>query len=238
MVKALISLILWPLAYLTFGICIIIYLILLVFIPGPRLHPVARGVSWLLMLTAGQWLRVRGKAPPKNKQPYLYLFNHESMFDAFMLVSAIPHYITAVGANKQFSWPVWGHLVKRYGIIPIKRSKLKSAIHSLVLAEDAIHKGVSFIISPEGTRSLTGTIGPFKKGAFHVAKNSGITLVPVGIIGAFEAKRKFDWRLKPGILTVHFGDPITVDEYKDLSVEDLRNLTRKQIVKLVEQYKG
>lgn len=237
MVKTLASLIFWPLAYLVFGICIIIYLTLLIFIPGPRLHPVARVAAWILMLASGQWLRVRGNAPSKNAQPYLYLFNHESMFDAFMLVSAIPHYITAVGANKQFSWPVWGYLVKRYGAIPIKRRRLKSAIGSLSLAEEAIRKGTSFIIAPEGTRTLTGEMNPFKKGPFHVAKNTGVTIVPVGIIGAFEAKRKFDWRLKPGVLTVHIGAPILAEEFKDMSVEELRDETRKRIVNLVEKYK-
>jgi len=177
---------------------------------------------------------VRGTPPPKKGQPYLYLFNHQSLFDSFMLAAAIPHYITAVGANKQFSWPVWGYLVRRYGVIPIKRRKLKAAIHSLHLAEEAVQKGTSFIISPEGTRTLTGEMGQFKKGAFHVAKNTGITIVPVGIQGAFDAKNKNDWRLTPGILTLHFGELIKKEEYNNMTVEQLRDFTRNKISELIQ----
>lgn len=186
-----------------------------------------------MMLCGGQRLKVKGTAPPKSGEPYIYLFNHESMFDHFMLVAAVNHYISAVGKASQFSWPIWGFLVKRYGAIPIQRSNLPNAIQSLNLAEKAIRKGISFIISPEGTRTLSGEMSPFKKGPFHVAKNTGVTIVPTGILGAFSAKKKFDWRLHPGTLTVHFGDPIYSDDYKNMSVEDLRELVRKKIKLLI-----
>lgn len=186
-----------------------------------------------MMLCGGQRLKVKGLAPPKSGEPYLYLFNHESMFDHFMLAGAVNHYISAVGKASQFSWPIWGYLVKRYGAIPIQRSNLSNAIQSLNLAEEAIKKGVSFIISPEGTRTLSGEMSPFKKGPFHVAKNTGVTIVPTGILGAFGAKKKYDWRLHPGTLIVHFGDPIYSDEYINMTVEDLREVVRNKIKQLI-----
>ena len=235
MFRTLISLILWPLTFIVFTFVVGGgYLFLLLFIHPEKLHPFARIICRILLTTGGQWLSVRGTPPPKIGQPYLYLFNHQSLFDSFMLAAAIPHYITAVGANKQFSWPVWGYLVRRYGVIPIKRRKLKAAIHSLHLAEEAVQKGTSFIISPEGTRTLTGEMGQFKKGAFHVAKNTGITIVPVGIQGAFDAKNKNDWRLTPGILTIHFGELIKKEEYNNMTVEQLRDFTRNKISELIQ----
>jgi 1-acyl-sn-glycerol-3-phosphate acyltransferase len=118
-------------------------------------------------------------------------------------------------------------------MIPIVRKELGQAIHSLNKAEDAIRDGISFLISPEGTRTLSRELGPFKKGPFHVSKNTGVTIVPVGLIGVFDAKKKFDWRLKPGIITIHYGEPIMGDKYKNLSLEELQSLIRTKITELI-----
>ncbi|MBT3829335.1 MAG: 1-acyl-sn-glycerol-3-phosphate acyltransferase [Candidatus Marinimicrobia bacterium] len=231
--KTLISLLLWPLVGIIFILFFSFYLLLLLFIPVKKLHPIVKGGSKLMMFCAGQKLNVKGTPPKKTGEPYLYLFNHESMFDHFMLVSAVDHYISGVGKESQFSWPIWGFLIKKYGAIPIQRSNLTSAIESLSLAEKEIKKGISFIISPEGTRTLSGSMGPFKKGAFHVAKNTGVTIIPTGIIGAYKAKKKYDWHLYPGTLTVNFGDPIYSGDYKDLTVENLRDLVKEKITNLI-----
>jgi len=186
-----------------------------------------------VILTGGQWLRIKGNPPLKENGPYLYLFNHQSIFDAFMIVASTRHYFTGVGAIEQFSYPVWGFLAKKYGLIPIERKKIGSAIGSLAEVENTLKNGISAMIAPEGTRTLTGNLGPFKKGAFHVAKNTGITIIPVALIGAFEAKNRNDWRVKPGILSTIFGEPITQKEYDDLSVADLCDLVRSRISELI-----
>ncbi|MDP7196716.1 MAG: lysophospholipid acyltransferase family protein, partial [SAR202 cluster bacterium] len=204
-----------------------------IFLPSKKLHWLARIIAWSVILTGGQWLKIKGDAPLKENGPYLYLFNHQSIFDAFMIVASARHYFTGVGAIEQFSYPVWGFLAKKYGLIPIERKKIGSAIGSLAEVENALNNGVSAMIAPEGTRTLTGNLGPFKKGAFHVAKNTGITIIPVALIGAFEAKNKNDWRVKPGILSTIFGDPITQKEYDDISVADLRDLVRSRMSELM-----
>jgi len=101
----------------------------------------ARILARLFMLFGGQWFRVRGTAPDPGKGPYLYLMNHESLFDGFMMVAGIRHYFTGVGAVEQFSYPIWGYLVKKYGVIPIVRQKQKTAITSMNKLEEAIKKG-------------------------------------------------------------------------------------------------
>ena len=234
MYKTIASLIIWPLASLLFLIVVSFYFLVAIFIPPAKLYLMAGISCRITLFFGGQWLKIKGKTPQKDGQPYLYLFNHASMFDGFMIVAAIPHYITAIGANKQFSWPIWGWIVKLYGVIPIKRKKLKEAIHSLDLAEDAIRRGISFLISPEGTRTLTGKMGNFKMGPFHLAKNTGITIIPVGLSGAFKAKRKPDWRIKPGVLTLMFGDPIVASDYKNHTIEELRDRVWKYISKLIK----
>ncbi len=234
MFRTIVSIILWPLALTVFVLGAFVYILLTFIFKPTQLYPVANIVCRLMLLAGGQWLKVEGRRPDKNGQPYLYLFNHESLMDAFMLGGSVKHYITAVGAEYQFSYPIWGTLARRHGAIPIKRDKLTKAIYSLDKAEEAIRKGISFIISPEGTRTLSGQLGEFKKGPFHVALNTGVTIVPVALMGAYEAKKKTDWRLSPGILTIRFGEPITANQYKSLDIDTLRAHLREKIQQLID----
>lgn len=234
MFRAIFSIILWPIGSIIFLIGAIVYSVSIVFFSPNRLHPLARVISRIIMLFGGQWFRVKGIAPDPKKGPYLYMMNHESLFDPFMMVASIRHYFTGVGKVEQFSYPIWGYLAKQYGAIPIVRQHLDIAITSLVKAEEAIRKGVSMMIAPEGTRTLTGKLGTFKKGPFHVAKNTGVTIIPMGLLGAYSAKSKSDWRIKPGVLTTVFGDPITNEDYANLSVEELQKLVKKKISELIK----
>jgi 1-acyl-sn-glycerol-3-phosphate acyltransferase len=233
MFRTIFSIILWPIGSIIFLIGAIVYSVSIVFSSPKKLHPLARVLSRTIMLFGGQWFRVKGIAPDPKNGPYLYMMNHESLFDAFMMVASIRHYFTGVGKVEQFSYPIWGYLAKQYGIIPIVRQQLDLAIISLVKAEKAIKEGVSIMIAPEGTRTLTGKLGTFKKGPFHVAKNTGVTIIPMGLLGAYSAKNKSDWRIQPGILTTVFGDPITIENYENLSLEELQELVKKKISELI-----
>ena len=224
----------WPLWSIVFLFGTIVYSIAIVIFPSYRLHKLAQLIARTCMLVGAQWFRVEGYKPDKNEGPYLYLINHQSLFDAFMIVGGIPHYFTGVGAIEQFSYPVWGYLAKKYGVIPLVRHELGSAISSLEKLEEVIKDGTSAMIAPEGTRSLDGKLGKFKKGPFHVAKNTGITIIPVGLKGAYEAKNKKDWRIKPGILTTVFGKPITQDEYENMSIDTLSKMVKSNIEEMIK----
>ena len=235
MYRFIISIILWPIWFLFFLSTIILFHIAIFIIPLKHFHYLVRPICGLYCILAGQWLRKENLPPDTSGQPYIYMFNHQSMLDQFMIAAFIPHYLTAVGAVEQFRYPIWGSLMKKYGVIPIVRQELKKAIHTLAKAEEVIQNGISFIISPEGTRSLTGELGAFKKGPFHLAKNTDATIVPVGLIGAFKAKKKKDWRLTPGVLITKFGKPIKANEFRDLSVEEIRDMVRDRIKTLIKQ---
>ena len=154
------------------------------------------------------------------------------MFDHFMIVAATSHYLTGVAAEDQYSYPVYGAGLRRYKAIPIKREKLKSAIHSLDEAESVIKDGTSLLIAPEGTRTITGKMGTFKKGPFHLAKNTRATIIPVALIDAWRAKSKTDWQLQPGVITVRFGDPLLAVDYERLTLQELSDNVKKLITHL------
>lgn len=232
--SSIIAVVIWPIALFTFVISVGIYLFAALFISPKRLYLLARFLARFVLLGAGQIIKLEGKIPDPKEGPYLYLFNHQSLIDQFLIVGVIKEYVSAVGANYQFSWLIWGRLIKRLGAIPIVRQDLKKAIHSLSLAEDEIRKGTSFLLAPEGTRTLTGKMGEFKKGPFHLSLNTGITIIPIGLIGAYNSKRKNDWRMYPGRITVRVGEPVKKDYYQKMSVEELRDDIRSKISILCE----
>ena len=104
--------------------------------------------------------------------------------------------------QEQFSVPLWGWLLRRWGVVPLDRAKLKSAIRSLGKVEESVRAGRSLLISPEGTRSPDGRLLPFKKGPFHVASGTGAPLVPILIDGAHRSKPRSGWHLYPGTIRV------------------------------------
>jgi 1-acyl-sn-glycerol-3-phosphate acyltransferase len=236
LLRTLLALVIWPIAILMFLLAAALYIIVSLFVPPRELHRLARFLCRFLLLCAGQWLSIKGSVPDPNDGPHLYLFNHGSLFDQFILIAAIKEFVTGVGANKQFSWPVWGLIIRRYGVIPIQRRNLKKAIHSIDLAEEEANKGVSLMMAPEGTRTLTGRLGPFKKGPFHLALHTNIAIVPVAFINAYRAKNKNDWRIRPGKLIIHFGEPLKSSEYKGRSVTELQQEIRERIIALKQRF--
>ena len=229
------SIILWPIWYAYLIIILPIFLIFIIFVSKEYFHYFLRPMSYFFCLFGGQRLKVYGEIPDPKSGPYLYLMNHESLFDHFAIGRHIKHYVTAIAKFEQFKYPLWGHVAKYYGVEPIDRSNTKKAIKSLKKVETEIIKNkLSFLIAPEGTRSKDGSLGEFKKGAFHLAKNTGASIVPVIINGAYEAKNIKDWRLTPGTIDIYFSDSISENIYKNMSVEELRDDVRELIKEFVD----
>jgi len=232
-IKAIISIILWPLFFVTFFFGVLGYFIVTTFVSLNVAHRYMKIFCRACLLSAGQFLKIKGTVPPRDKQPYIYMLNHQSMFDHFMIAGSTSHYLTGVAAEDQYSYPVYGAALRRYKAIPIKREKLKDAIHSLDEAEKVVLSGTSLLIAPEGTRTVSGELGTFKKGPFHLAINTKATIIPVAIIGAWEAKKKTDWKLKPGVITIHYGDPLQSTQYHDYSIQELSDFVKNELQKLI-----
>ena len=198
----------------------------------PFLVPISARV---IMLSGLQWFSVKGKVPPKKDGPYLFMFNHESMFDVLMLAGGIPYYINAIGWEGVFKIPLFGFMAKRYGAYAITHDNTGKAKATLKAAEKILLQDKdSMVLSPEGQRTITGEMGEFKKGGFHFAKATNATIVPVGLIGAYRANKRTSWTINPGRLTLVFGDPITAEDYSNLSVEELRDVTKERIGSLIQ----
>ena len=135
MKHTLYSILLWPIWYAYLIIILPIFLIFIIFVRKEYFHYFLRPMSYFFCLFGGQRLRVYGEIPDPESGPFLYLMNHESLFDHFAIGRYIKHYVTAIAKYEQFKYPLWGHVAKYYGIEPIDRSNTKKAIKSLKKVE-------------------------------------------------------------------------------------------------------
>jgi 1-acyl-sn-glycerol-3-phosphate acyltransferase len=115
---------------------------------------------------------------------YVYMSNHQSHLDIPMLYATLPSpTIRMLGKTELFQIPLWGRGLRAAEFIEVDRSNHARALKSIDYAARLIRDGVSIYLAPEGTRSRTGTIGPLKKGGFHLAKDTGTPIVPVAVRG-------------------------------------------------------
>ncbi|MFC1812974.1 lysophospholipid acyltransferase family protein, partial [Thermodesulfobacteriota bacterium] len=111
-------------------------------------------------------------------------------------------------------------------------SDLPKAIESINKARKVISSGTSIGILPEGTRTLTGEIGEFKKGPFHLALAAQTDILPFALCGLFEYHNKLSWTLNPTTVYVKFGRPIPYESFKNNSVEELKNKVYNMIIEI------
>lgn len=193
----------------------IMYLVLLsLFLPRNFLwRYFVRPGCWCCLRLTGQKVKIESQYPDRQNGPYLYLANHESLLDAFLFGQALPDRATALGAKLYFYLPLWGWMMKLHGIIPVDQRRHSQAVGAVSKAEQAIGRGESVVVFPEGERSVDGKIQRFKKGAFHLAKNTHVTIVPCVIDGPYRSWRRNSWLIKSGTLRLKFLEPITYAEY-------------------------
>jgi len=152
----------------------------------------------------------------------LFISNHINLFDAFVVYSAIPQFVRGLELESHFRIPAYGWMMKRFGNIPVNRAGGPSHFkRTLERVRSHIQNGISVVVFAEGTRTLTGRVGPFQKGAFAIAQQIGAPIVPMSICGSFEFNRKGSWMLYPSKITVCLHDTI---ETRNLQRQDLDEL--------------
>ena len=223
------SCLLWTTSILSFIIFGLGFILLSFVVPVQWLQPLGRWVSRAILLAAGQRIALTDHFPAPKNGPYIYMFNHTSLLDTFILIATIPEFTAAIGKAEQFQIPIWGYILRRWGAVAIHRGALSQAISALGTVEASLKSGRSLLISPEGTRSADGRLTAFKKGPFHVAMNVPTPIVPIGIIGAFKAKSKGDWLLRPNRIQVRIAPLIGRSHSGFESKEKLSIATRAAI---------
>jgi len=174
--------------------------------------------------------KIKGDFPSDGT--YIIMMNHSSFLDVFIFPLVPSGVWTGVTAAENFKIPLFSLLIRRIKAIPIDRKNKSAAIKSIKKAEDVLKEGIHIGILPEGTRTLDGKIKPLKKGGFHMAINTKTPIIPVGISGAFEFKPKNRWWMKPGLVTINIGNPISINDYTTLGVDGLSTKVEKLLKSL------
>ena len=193
---------------------------------GRWVHRMARLWSRGLLLSGGVRLEARFAAPLPTDRPYVFMANHQSLYDIPALITALPGQTRFLAKRSLFQIPLFGWSLKVGGFISIDRGDRSRAGESFAEAIRELQAGASAVVFPEGTRSADGRLLPFQRGGFLLAMKSGLPIVPVGIHGSMAVRAKQSFRIRPGGITVSCGRPVDVGEYgvrdKARLIEDVR----------------
>jgi 1-acyl-sn-glycerol-3-phosphate acyltransferase len=151
-----------------------------------------------IVANAGMDLQIEGRDNMRPGETYLVMSNHQSLYDIPVLFQVIGPNIRMITKEELFRVPIFGKALAAGGFISIDRRDRHAAIRSLVRARELLADGTHVWIAPEGTRSRTGELLPFKKGAFYLALEAGLSILPVTLTGTRDALAAKGLRSRPG----------------------------------------
>lgn len=229
------SLLIW-LAGGTVFIFAVMFFLFCTFLFKPGTYdPWLKAIARFVFRVMGIRVTVSGLEHIDTSRTHLYMGNHVSLLDVPLLQGYIPQMMRGVEAERQFKWPVYGWFVRRAGNIPINRDDVSKAIPSARAAAAKLREGLSMVILPEGHRTRNGKLRPFKKLPFHLAKDGGRPIVPIGLSGLYHVKPRDRWTIIPGTVHIAFGPPVDTDTIASMTVEELRDHVRDRVQELIRE---
>jgi 1-acyl-sn-glycerol-3-phosphate acyltransferase len=187
----------------------------------------------LLFFVFSRFERIEGyELDPKR--PYVLVMNHQSMLDIPVAFAFIPVDIRFVFKKILYWVPFLGWFVWRTKMVGVDRANPSQAYGSLAKAAARIRRGVTIIAYPEGTRSVDGTIGRFKRGVFVLAQGAGVPVVPIAIEGTGAVLPTNGFRIRPGVVRFVIGQPIETTAYGSSpeEIDRLRAAARDALIAL------
>lgn len=188
-----------------------------------------RLVSVVVVKLTPRWrFDVRGPRPDNPRLPYVVVANHESFAD-IMLLSHLPwemKWLSKVGIMRL---PILGWVMWAAHDVPVHRGHAASARKALAACHRRLRGKVSVMIFPEGTRSKTAEMLPFKDGAFRLAIDAGVPILPLAVYGTRTAIAKHDWRIAPAHAVVEILEPEPTAGLTQADVSALKARVRERI---------
>jgi 1-acyl-sn-glycerol-3-phosphate acyltransferase len=209
--RAIRSAIVWPiivLATVAFGVPAIFAALL----PprGDWFLRIARGWARTLLAVAGVSVRVLHSERLEPGRSFVVVANHESFCDILVLLANLPMQVRFLAKRSVFRVPVLGWSIAAAGFIPVDREDRSRGTETVEAALRRLSGGRSLVIFPEETRTSTGDLLPFKRGAAHLALRSGLPILPVALAGTFRVLRRGSLVITPGPVAMSVGSPIEV----------------------------
>ena len=183
---------------------------------------------WCIMtlLIYGVKVSVSGAENIKNDKGKVYVSNHASYLDIFVLLAKIPDNVRIIYKKELNRMPLIGWAMMAAGFVSIDRSNVRSSLHSLAQAAKKIRNGLSLVIFPEGTRSYDGSIGEFKRGMFVLAEKAEAQIIPVTIKNTFNLMPRTGFKVKPGKVELIIHKPLQFNKDKSF-INEIREIIKK-----------
>ncbi|MEZ4223920.1 MAG: lysophospholipid acyltransferase family protein [Polyangiaceae bacterium] len=165
-------------------------------------------------------------------ETFVVMSNHQSLYDIPVVFQALGRRVRMVAKKELFHVPVWAKAMKAAGFVEVDRKNRGAAIESLKHARLALKEGTNIWIAPEGTRSRTGKLLPFKKGGFHLSLETGARILPLTIVGTRDILLAKGWTVHPGgIVELYVGEPVDPAHYGDERKDELIAEVRRRILR-------
>jgi 1-acyl-sn-glycerol-3-phosphate acyltransferase len=195
-------------------------------------HGFARLWSWLILKTIACPVSVIGLDRIDTSRPHLYCVNHLSALDIPVLYVHLPFQFRIMAKKELFRYPFLGWHLRRSGQISVDQENARAALKSLNQAVALLKRGVPLVIFPEGGRSANGHLQPFMSGGFFSAIKAGVDVVPMAIVGTYEALKMNTFHIRPRPLQLVVGEPISSAGYSLRESDKLAEVTRNAIAEL------
>jgi 1-acyl-sn-glycerol-3-phosphate acyltransferase len=189
------------------------------------LYFVGMGLAHWAARIAGAKIKLVGFDKIDPAGTYIFMSNHVSNLDPPVLVPLIPRRTSVLAKKEIWRIPILGKALDLAEIVPVERSNRDADLQSIRRAGEVMRHGINMTIYPEGTRSPDGRLLPFKKGPFHLAAETGFSIVPVTILGTEEMMPKGRNIVKSGTATLVFHSPIDPKQFS----------TREELMEAVRQ---
>jgi putative phosphoserine phosphatase/1-acylglycerol-3-phosphate O-acyltransferase len=177
--------------------------------------------SWADFATAaiGLDIRIVGQEYLWSNRPAVFVFNHQSAADAMIVGRLLRQDFCGIAKIEASRNPFTGPFLKAAGTVFIDRGNRTQALNALKPAVDALCNGTSIALAPEGTRSESARLGAFKKGAFHMAMQAGVPMVPIVIHNAMDCQPKGETVFRPATIYVEVLPPVATDGWRPETVD-------------------
>lgn len=174
----------------------------------------SRSVLWLLLVP----IKVTGRENVDSQKSYVFVANHQSFLDVFAVYGWLPNNFKWLMKKELRKIPFVGTACAVAGHIFVDRSNPRAAMESLTYIKAQLHDGMSTVIFPEGTRTKTGEMGRFKAGAFKIAMDMGLPVVPITLNGFYKSMPSGQFFVNPrSRVSLHIGKPIDISQFTDIN---------------------
>ncbi|MFA5098558.1 MAG: lysophospholipid acyltransferase family protein, partial [Candidatus Margulisiibacteriota bacterium] len=168
-----------------------------------------------ILFIAGVKLIVKGTENLNVAGPVVLIANHQGNFDIPVMMAALPFNFRFLVKEELFRIPLFGWYMKKRGDVSINRKSPRDAIIALKKISAIVKSGEPVMIFPEGTRSMDGKVGDFKRGSLIVAVNADARIIPIAVSGSYNIQKRGTLLVNPTTVTVNIGSPVSIKEEEE-----------------------